>query len=131
MKTKRRKILQHGKRTTLNIFMYTYRLKINDYEQQYQQALNELELNFTFTQQLTKYCNRASPKAMLDRYAELLENRLSLRFMARLSFTDQMRAQREYDLVKSIRRKLGKGQLILRVCDKSGGLHLSTKSDYE
>ncbi|CAF1417884.1 unnamed protein product [Rotaria sordida] len=47
MKTKRRKILQHGKRTTLNIFMYTYRLKINDYEQQYQQALNELELNFT------------------------------------------------------------------------------------
>ncbi len=83
------------------------------------------------TQQLTKYCKRAPPKAMLDRYAELLENRLRVRFMASLSFIDQMRAKREYDLVKSIRRKLRKGQLILRVCDKGGGLHLSTKSDYE
>jgi hypothetical protein len=83
------------------------------------------------TQQLTKYCKRSPPKAMLDRYAELLENRLRLRFMAPLSFVDQMRAQREYDQVKSIRRKLRKGQLILRVCDKGGGLHLSTKSDYE
>jgi hypothetical protein len=83
------------------------------------------------TQQLTNYCKRAPPKAMLDRYAELLESRLRLRFMASLSFVDQTRAKREYDLVKSIRRKLRKGQLILRVCDKGGGLHLSTKSDYE
>ena len=33
--------------------------------------------------------------------------------------------------MQSIRRKLRKGQLILRACDKDGGLHLSTKSDYE
>jgi hypothetical protein len=83
------------------------------------------------TEQLTKYCRRAPPKAMLDRYAELLENRLRLRFMAPLSFADQMRAQREYDLVKSIRGKLRKEQHILRVRDKGGGLHLSTKLDYE
>jgi hypothetical protein len=83
------------------------------------------------TEQLTKYCRRAPPKAMLDRYEELLENRLRLRFMAPLSFADQMRAQREYELVKSIRGKLRKEQLILRVRDKGGGLHLSTKLDYE
>ena len=83
------------------------------------------------TQQLTKYCKRAPPKAILDRYGELLENRLRLRFMAPLSFADQMRAQREYNLVKSIRRKLRKCQLILRVCDKGGGFHISTKADYE
>jgi hypothetical protein len=47
MKTKRRKILQEGKRTVLSIYMYAYRLKMNEYEQKYQQALNELELNFS------------------------------------------------------------------------------------
>jgi hypothetical protein len=51
--------------------------------------------------------------------------------MTPILFVDQMRAQREYVHVKSIRRKLRKGQLILRVCDKGGDLHLSTKSDYE
>ena len=68
---------------------------------------------------------------MVDRYAELLADRLRLRYMAPLSFADQMRAEREHNIVKSIRRKLRKGQLILRVRDKGGGLHLSTKSDYE
>jgi hypothetical protein len=48
MKNKRRTILKENKRTILNIYMYAYRFKINDYQQQYQQALNELELNFTF-----------------------------------------------------------------------------------
>ena len=83
------------------------------------------------TKQLTKYCNRAPPTPMLDRYAQLLENRLRLRYMAPLSFVDQMRAQREKYLTESIRRKLRKEKLILRVCDKGGGLHISTKADYE
>jgi galactitol-specific phosphotransferase system IIB component len=47
MKNTRRKILQQGKRALLNVYMYAYRFKINNYEQQYQQALNEIELNFT------------------------------------------------------------------------------------
>lgn len=47
MKTKHRKKLQQGKRTILNMYMYAYRFEINDYEQQYQQALNEFELKFT------------------------------------------------------------------------------------
>jgi hypothetical protein len=81
--------------------------------------------------QLTKYCNRAPPKPMLDRYAQLLEHRLRLRYMAPLSFVDQMRAQREKQLTQSIRRKLRQEKLILRVCDKGGGLHISTKADYE
>ena len=47
MKTRRRKILQKGKRTMLNIYVYAYQFKIKDYEQQYEQALNEFELKFT------------------------------------------------------------------------------------
>ncbi|CAF3900316.1 unnamed protein product [Rotaria sordida] len=42
-----------------------------------------------------------------------------------------MRAQREFRLVKSIRRKARKAKLIIRVCDKGGGLHIGSKSDYE
>jgi hypothetical protein len=48
MKNKRRTISKESKRTILNVYMYAYRFKINDYQQQYQQALNELELNFTY-----------------------------------------------------------------------------------
>lgn len=68
---------------------------------------------------------------MLDHYIELLEDRLRLRYMTPLSFIDQIRAEREYNLVKSIRQKLRKRQLVLRVCDKGGGLHIMTKTDYE
>ena len=50
-------------------------------------------------EQLTRYCKRIPPNAMLGRYTDLLEERLRLRYMAPLSFVDQMRAQREYDLV--------------------------------
>ena len=62
---------------------------------------------------------------------ELLINLMRQRVMAPLSFVDQTRAQREQTLTRSIPRKLRKGKLILRVCDKGGVLHISSKSDYE
>lgn len=81
--------------------------------------------------QLTTYCHRAPPAPMIDRFMELLMSRLRQRFMAPLPYCDQMRAEREQRLTQSIRRKLRKGKLILRVCDKGGGLHISSKSDHE
>ncbi|CAF1506248.1 unnamed protein product, partial [Rotaria sordida] len=245
IKTKRRKILQHVKRTLINIYMCAYETKIDEYEQEYQQILNEIELKYSnntsiviingltlfdaikaymlhrtnFIQQeiyykiayfrqiiaqrrqrsstakktigvspqvtidvlhhifnddeltylskgesyirpnqsalrpykhrnsqiqteckqikdavecqLTRYCHRSPPKTMLDRYGELLQQRLHRRFMAPLSFVDFKHAQQEKDIVKSIRRKLRKQKQILRVCDKGGGLHISEKSEYE
>ena len=62
---------------------------------------------------------------------DLLTNCMRQHFMAPLSFVDHMRAQREQNLTQSIQRKLRKGKLILRVCDKGGGLHISSKNDYE
>ena len=47
MNTRRRKILQKGKRTILHIYAYAYQFKIKNYQQQYEQALNEFELKFT------------------------------------------------------------------------------------
>ena len=98
-------------------------------EKQLEQTLKDIKDKVK--EQLTKYCRRIPPKPMIDRFTELLEERLRLRFMAPLSFIDQMRAQREYKLVKSIRRKVRKEKLILRVCDKGGGFYLMTKSEYE
>jgi hypothetical protein len=48
---------------------------LRPYKHRESQVQNELKnIKNNVTQQLTKYCNRSPPKAMLDRYAELLEN---------------------------------------------------------
>ena len=47
MKMKHRKMLQQRKRTILHMHMYAYQYKINDYEEQYEQLLSEIELNFS------------------------------------------------------------------------------------
>jgi hypothetical protein len=78
---------------------------LRPYKQRESQVCNELkDIMAKITKQLTNYCRRKPPEALLNRYAELLKNRLHLRFMAPL-FVDQMRAQHEFDQVKSIRRK--------------------------
>jgi len=51
--------------------------------------------------------------------------------MAPLSLFDELRARRELHLVKSIRHKLTKAQLVLRPTDKSGVFHIGSSSDYE
>ncbi|CAF3847890.1 unnamed protein product [Rotaria sp. Silwood1] len=96
------------------------------------QIKNEVEdIREKVHRQIKNYCKREPPKAMMDHYCELIGNRLRQRFMAPLSYVDFMRAQREFRLVKSIRRKARKAKLIIRVCDKGGGLHIGSKSDYE
>ncbi|CAF4014205.1 unnamed protein product [Rotaria sordida] len=96
------------------------------------QIQNELQdIKEKAPRQIKNYCGREPPKAMMNHYCELVENRLRQRFMAPLAYVDFMRAQREFRLVKSIRRKARKAKLILRVCDKGGGLHIGSKSDYE
>ncbi|CAF2871575.1 unnamed protein product [Rotaria sp. Silwood2] len=81
--------------------------------------------------QLKNYCNRESPAARMKEYSQLVENLLRQHYIAPLSYVDNMRAQREFKLVKSIRRKAQKAKLIIWVCDKGGGLHIENKSDYE
>ena len=64
-------------------------------------------------------------------YSERLRAYLTLRYMAPLPFIDQIRTRRELSLVKSIRRKLKKYQLVLRQTDKSGVFHIGREVDYE
>ena len=51
--------------------------------------------------------------------------------MTPLSFVDQMRAQREFNTVKSILHKLNKDHLLLRESDKGGNLCVIGASDLE
>ncbi|CAM4951180.1 unnamed protein product [Rotaria socialis] len=81
--------------------------------------------------QLTNYCKREPPIARMNQYSELLEGLLRQHYLTPLSYADRMRAQREFQLVKSIRRKAQRAKLIIRVCDKGGGLHIGNKIDYE
>ena len=43
-KQKRYKIIQEAKRTWLNLYIQAYQIKIQEYEHQYQQDLNQFEL---------------------------------------------------------------------------------------
>ena len=64
-------------------------------------------------------------------YSDRLRAYLILRYMTPLPFIDQVRARRELKIVKSIRRKLKRFKLVLRVTDKSGIFHIGRVIDYE
>ena len=69
--------------------------------------------------------------SIIKQFSQQLETCLNERCMAPLSYLDVNRARRELDVVKSIRYKLNKEKLILRVTDKSGIFHIGHSDDYE
>ena len=75
------------------------------------------------------HITRQSP--IMKQLAARLTARLNRRYLASVSFFDERRARREFELVKSIRRKLKKEKLILRETDKSGNFHIGRASDYK
>jgi hypothetical protein len=73
IKTKRRKILQQGKRAVLTMYVSAYKFKINDYEQQYERVLNELELNFASS---TIVINGITPFRAVKAYMDYRTDRI-------------------------------------------------------
>lgn len=64
-------------------------------------------------------------------YSKNLQCQLDCRYMASLSMSDAIRAQREKDIVKSICCKLKKHKLLIRVTDKSGVFCILQCKDHE
>ncbi|CAF4058846.1 unnamed protein product [Adineta steineri] len=64
-------------------------------------------------------------------YLKRLRAHLFSRYMTPLTLIDQIRARREFRMVKSIQRKLKKYRLILRQTDKSGVFHIGHANDYK
>ncbi|CAF1495611.1 unnamed protein product [Rotaria magnacalcarata] len=66
-----------------------------------------------------------------DIYSENLQQRLDLRYMAPLSMSSRIRAQREKNIVRSIHRKLKKYKHLVRVTEKSGVFCVLRTQDHE
>lgn len=68
---------------------------------------------------LAKYHHVNPTLSIHKAYSDNLQNRLEFHYMTPLSMSDQIRCQREFKIVKSIRHKLKKCDLIQRQTDKS------------
>ena len=74
-----------------------------------------------FKESLPKKCpSLPSTSPLFKQFSQRLHACLTLRYMTPIPYVDQIRAKQERKIVKSIRRKLKKGKLILRESDKSG-----------
>jgi len=68
---------------------------------------------------------------IIKELSQQLQTCLYERYMTPISYLDIYRTRKELNLVKSIRYRLKKEKLILRVTDKSGIFHIGHKKDYE
>jgi hypothetical protein len=77
------------------------------------------------------YPPMSSALLIVKQFSDRLKARFNRRYLAPLSFTDRLRAQKDFVLVQSIRRKLKKANLILRVTDKSKVFYIGRAVDFE
>ena len=68
---------------------------------------------------------------IIKQFSQPLQTCLHQQYMTPISYLDAYRTRRELNLVKSIRHRLKKEELILRVTDKSGIFHIGHVKDYE
>jgi hypothetical protein len=80
---------------------------------------------------LTERCHIPRRAPILTELSNQLKDCLTRRYTTPLTIYDEIRAHREHRLVRSIRYKLKKANLVLRPTDKSGVLHIGSASDYE
>ena len=81
---------------------------------------------------LSKTCpSLPSTSPPFKQFSQRLHACLSLRYMTPLPYVDQIRAKQEREIVKSIRQKLKKANLILRESDKDGNLYVGQAAAFE
>ena len=68
---------------------------------------------------------------VIKQFSQQLQTCLHQQYMTPISYLNVYRTRRELNLVKSIRYRLKKEKLILRVTDKSGIFHIGHAKDYE
>jgi hypothetical protein len=81
---------------------------------------------------LSKKCKSIPITSPLyKQFSQRLHACLTLRYMTPLPYMDQMRAKQEREIVKSIRYKSKKANLILRESDKDGNLYVGQVAAFE
>ena len=90
------------------------------------------EIMKKIVEHLSTHCRSLrSTSPLFKQFSQRLHACLTLRYMTPLPRIDQLRAKQEREIVKSIRRKLKKGKLVLRQSDKGGNLYVGRKSLFE
>ncbi|CAF1440935.1 unnamed protein product [Adineta steineri] len=80
---------------------------------------------------LTKYQNIPRRASIFTQYSNHLANHLNQSYFAPICYKDQLQAQEQARIAKSIRNKIKKKQLILRITDKSKIFYIGSKIEYE
>ena len=92
-KTKRRRILQQAKRSLLSVFAHAYEFKIQECEQEYQQALIEVELNLAKSTMLT---SGLTPFHSIKAYMTHHTNRIKQEIHHKISHFNRTIARRRH-----------------------------------
>jgi hypothetical protein len=108
--------------------LYRYLQRVKKIIQEHKEIMDQIKKHMANLRDIPPIRSTAQ---VFKFYSERLRAYLTLRYMAPLSFIDQIRTRRELKLVKSIRRKLKQAKLILRETDKSGVFHIGPEIDYE
>jgi hypothetical protein len=80
---------------------------------------------------LTEKCHINAKSNIFKQFSERLQACLMRHYMAPLPFIEHIRAQRDLQTMKLIRRKLKKNQLLLRETDKGGNLYVAHLNEFE
>ncbi|CAF2092967.1 unnamed protein product [Rotaria magnacalcarata] len=80
---------------------------------------------------LSEKCHINAKSNIFKQFSERLQACLMRHYMAPLPFIEHVRAQRDLQTMKLIRRKLKKNQLLLRETDKGGNLYVAHVNEFE
>jgi hypothetical protein len=80
---------------------------------------------------LTKYQRMPKTAPILTQYSNHLLNHLNQCYFTPVSYKDQLQAHEQATIAKSIRNKIQKRQLILRLTDKSNNFYIGSKIEFE
>ncbi|CAF4563699.1 unnamed protein product, partial [Rotaria magnacalcarata] len=94
------------------------------------QEQHEIMINQTILR-LSEKCHINAKSNIFKQFSERLQACLMLHYMTPLPFTEHIRAQRDLQTMKLIRRKLKKNQLLLRETDKGGNLYVAHVNEFE
>ncbi|CAF1348914.1 unnamed protein product [Adineta steineri] len=92
---------------------------------QHKDIYNKVENHLTKNQHMPKTAS------ILTQYSNHLVNHLNQSYFAPICYKDQLQAQEQARIAKSIRNKIKKKQLILRITDKSKIFYIGSKIEYE
>ncbi|CAF1231422.1 unnamed protein product, partial [Rotaria magnacalcarata] len=103
----------------------SYKERVKIVQEQHEIMINQMILR------LSEKCHINAKSNIFKQFSERLQACLMRHYMAPLPFIEHVRAQRDLQTMKLIRRKLKKNQLLLRETDKGGNLYVAHVNEFE